>query len=122
MRLSKKITTLAPLYKYLAIALMFFLLGFGVMYFLSKNEISKRNAATVKIIDNCVQTYKAYNTIVKSCSGAYLEATNCAKNLNTCNMDESAKKLNAYDNQRILGEELLRKANKDAQTILNSLR
>lgn len=107
--------------KEIVIAVIFFLLGLGLMYASNRSELALKKEITRKIIDNCIQSLTASNSLINSCSDAYKEASACITKGNDCNMTESAKKLDAFNEQRQLAEEQIRNATKDMDSIIESV-
>lgn len=100
------------------IAAIAFLLGLGVMYLYSRNELAVNKTFTRRIIDNCITSLEASNILVNTCSSAYKEFGTCVLDLQSCNLEDSKKKLQTWNKQKEQAEEQIRNATKDMESII----
>lgn len=104
--------------KEILIAITAFLLGVGIMYVYSRNELDTNKTFTRRIIDNSINSIEASNVLVNTCSNAYKEFGTCVLDLKSCNLEESKKKLQILNKQKEQAEEQIRSVTKDMDSLI----
>src|SRR5438270_1807115 len=108
-------------WKYVVLVIVPFLLGVGATYFYMTSLLEKNKTITRRIIDNCATSMSASQTLINSCSAAYDEVSSCVLNLNTCNMENSKKKLQKLNEQKNDTASKLENATKDLTNIVHDV-
>lgn len=104
------------------IAIVALLVGVGIGFYMNSNEVKANKQITKRVIDNCIQSMTAANTLINSCGGAYKEATTCFLNIDSCNLQESGRKLGALNKEKEQAEEEIRRLTKDMDSIIGEVK
>lgn len=99
-----------------------FLLGLMLMYFYSRTELTSNKRITAKILNNCIDSFQASNTLINSCSEAYKTFGSCILDLENCNMQESARKLEVLNKQREQAEVQIGNTTREMGEIVNEVK
>lgn len=108
--------------KEIIIVVAAFLLGLGGMYLYSRSEIATNKTFTRRIIDNTISALRANDKISHAYESAYSEVILCFSNLNVCNLEESKKKLDTFNNQKEQGEKEIQNTTKDMDQIISDIK
>lgn len=89
------------------------------MYMVLKDKVASQGQLTQRILNTCIGSLQASDTINKSCVGAYNTATECVSNFNTCDIKTESEKLSEYNEQRQEAEKLLQQYIIETGNIVN---
>lgn len=106
---------------YLLTALISFVLGMGVMFLYTRAEINDNKNITKRIVNNCADSLITSNDLINNCSEAYKSFGACVTNLDSCNLAESASKLDQLNQEKESINLKLKDLTKDIDGILNTL-
>ena len=111
-----------PKKREIVIATSFFLIGLisAYLFFLYTNgkKLESNRLITIDIIDNCTSILEVNDALINNCSDAYSEVTNCFADLNSCDMDKSAKRLEELDTRKKTIQTRLEDATKEMDFII----
>lgn len=103
----------------IAIALVGIIVGTIFGYLFTLQKINYQKDLTKRILNNSIQSMAASKQIADTCSEAYTTATECVSNLNTCDIESEAKKLDDYNYKRGQAEEIIDWMSEDMKKIIN---
>lgn len=97
-------------------------IGFLLSYLLLTQKINYQKNLTKRILSNSVQSMQASKEIADTCSQAYNTATACVSNLNTCDIEAEAKKLDEFNYKRGQTEEIIDWMGDDMKEIIEEVK
>lgn len=97
-----------------------FILGVLTTVFL-KSESNSNKKLTLRILSNAIGSMEASQSLAESCSRAYNTATACVSNLDTCNIQEEAKKLDEFNTRKIYADQQIDLMNQDMKKIIQEV-
>lgn len=99
-----------------------FILGALVTFLFTNPQIQYQRDLTKRILNNSVQSMTASKEIADTCSEAYRTATSCVSNLETCDIEAEAKKLDEYNYKRGQAEEIIDWMSEDMKKIIDEVK
>ena len=104
--------------KQFLMVVMSFVLGASLMYAYTRAEIQKNKEITARIIKTSISSLQASQSLANSCSEAYTTVTNCVSNLNSCNLQKEAQKLDSFELQKEQANEQITNSNREFRAII----
>lgn len=98
------------------------IIGSIVIFLITNQKINNQKSLTKRILNNSLQSMEASKQIADSCAQAYNTATACVSNLNTCNVEEEAKKLDEFNYKRGQAEEIIDWMGDDMEKIIKDVK
>ncbi len=92
----------------------------GVFMYMN-TELSSNKELTKRILSNAIGSMQASQNLAESCSEAYNTSSTCVANLSTCNLQEEAKKLDAFNLRRQQADEQINQMNKNMEQIIKNV-
>ncbi len=102
----------------IVIAIICILASSVITYAYTRNEINSQKKLTKRILTNAVKSMESSKEISDSCTLAYKTATACVSNLNTCDIEAEAKKLDEFNYRRGQAEEIIDWMGEDMKEII----
>lgn len=99
-----------------------FIMGVLVTFLFTNSQIQYQKNLTKRILSNSVQSMTASKKIADSCAAAYNTATAYVSNLNTCDIEAEAKKLDEYNYKRGQAEEIIDWMGDDMEKIIEEVK
>ncbi len=96
--------------------------GIVVGYFFMLQKVNHQKDITKRILNNSVQSMTASKQIADTCTQAYNSATTCVSNLNTCDIEAEAKKLDEFNYKRGQAEEIIDWMGDDMKNIIEEVK
>lgn len=96
--------------------------GLVIGYFLMLQKVNYQKDLTKRILNNSVQSMTASKQIADTCTQAYNTATACVSNLNTCDIEAEAKKLDQFNYKRGQAEEIIDWMGDDMKKIIEEVK
>lgn len=104
------------------IGLIFLIAGFFLAYFMMLQKVNYQKDLTKKILNNSLQSMTSSKEIADTCSEAYQTATSCVSNLDRCDIEAEAKKLDEFNYKRGQAEEIIDWMNEDMKKIIQEVK
>lgn len=107
--------------KDLIIGITCLFIGALIVFIYTKAELSSNKKLIARILSNAIGSMEASQSLAESCSDAYNTATACVSNLSTCNLQEEAKKLDAFNTRRKNADQQIDRMNEDMKQIIDDV-
>lgn len=104
------------------IAIVALLVGVGFGFYSNSNKVKTNKQITKRIIDNCVQSLTAANTLISIYSESYKEVSMFFLDRQSCDIELSKKKLEALNKSKEKSEEEVRRLTGDMDIIIEDLK
>lgn len=104
--------------KEIAIAIIFLSIGIAISYFYNQNRLKMYKSAGYKVMNNCIQTVQAADSLAKNCGEAYKIVESCVSNLNSCDLESESKKLDSLNKQKSEIEDKISKLTEESGTLI----
>jgi predicted RND superfamily exporter protein len=99
-----------------------FIVGVIATFLFTRSQIQYQKNLTKRILNNSVQSMQATKQIADTCTQAYNTATACVSNLNTCDIEAEAKKLDQFNYKRGQAEEIIDWMGDDMEKIIEEVK